>query len=83
MNCGEAEAVLRSHWPEFVGEALREGALFIVYLAPRLGPRARSRARAELSARSHESYEAAVLDLATWSPPTLRCGQRGCPLCCS
>jgi hypothetical protein len=81
MNRGEAQAVLRRHWPEFTGQAVRDGGLFIVYLAPRLGARARTPPRAELSARSFESYEAAVLDLATWTPPTLRCAQRGCPLC--
>jgi hypothetical protein len=77
MDSDEAQSVLQRHWPEFNGVAKREQGCFLVQLAPRH----RTRPRAELSARSFESYEAAVLDLATWTPPTLRCMRRSCPLC--
>jgi hypothetical protein len=73
------QAILKRHWPEFSGEATSENGLFVVYLMPACEHVARR--RAELSARSIESYEAALLDLATWTPPTLRCSDSGCVLC--
>ena len=80
MDSSEAQSVLQRHWPEFNGVAKHEGGCFLVQLAPR-ATHQRARQRAEHSARSFESYEAAVLDLATWTPPTLRCTHRSCPLC--
>ena len=80
MDSSEAHSVLRRHWPEFDGIAKCEGGCFLVQLAPRHRARA-TETRAEHCARSFESYEAAVLDLATWAPPTWRCAHRTCPLC--
>jgi hypothetical protein len=78
MSSAEAEEVLHRHWPEFTGHATYQLGRFAVYLVPRSRL---ARRRAELSAYSADSFGAALLDLATWSSPTLRCRDPNCVLC--
>lgn len=75
MDEQQAERVLAQHWPGVIPQARMEAGRFVVRLMswpPRPNP--------EMEARSAESYEAAVLDLATWSPP-LKCREPRCVLC--
>jgi len=75
MDEQQAQQLLTQHWPGLIPQARREAGLFVVRLLawpPRPNP--------EMEARSTESYEAAVLDLATWSAP-LPCRQTRCVLC--
>jgi hypothetical protein len=78
MTAAEAENVLNRHWPEFAGHATYQLGRFAVYLLPRMS---RARRREELCARSAESFDGALLDLATWSSPTFRCRDSDCVLC--
>lgn len=75
MDERQTQHLLAQHWPGLIPQARREAGLFVVRLLcwpPRPNP--------EMEAKSHESYEAALLDLATWSPP-LQCRLSGCVLC--
>ena len=75
MDERQAQHFLTLHWPGLIPQVRREDGRFVVRLLswpPKPNP--------EMEARSNESYEAAVLDLATWSTP-LRCREPGCVLC--
>ncbi|HEX4354355.1 MAG TPA: hypothetical protein VHZ95_15605 [Polyangiales bacterium] len=78
MTRDEAIALLNRHWPEFSGQAQCQLGRFIVFLSPRFPC---PRQRGEWCALSLESFDGALLDLATWSTPTLRCDESTCPLC--
>jgi hypothetical protein len=75
MDEQQTQQLLTLHWPGLIPQARREEGRFVVRLLswpPKPNP--------EMEARSPESYEAALLDLATWSPP-MRCRQLRCVLC--
>jgi hypothetical protein len=75
MDEHQTQQLLTLHWPGLIPQARREEGRFVVRLLswpPKPNP--------EMEARSLESYEAALLDLATWSPP-MRCRDTRCVLC--
>ena len=75
MDEHQTQQLLTLHWPGLIPQARREEGRFVVRLLswpPKPNP--------EMEARSVESYEAALLDLATWSPP-MRCREPRCVLC--
>jgi len=82
MTSDEAQRVLFLHWPGFMPEARRmdpPSQLFVVRLVS--WPPSRMQERGELQARSGESFEAALRDLATFTPPLIRCRESACILC--
>lgn len=75
MDERQAERVLALHWPGVIPQARREDGRFVVRLMtwpPKPNP--------EMEARSMDSYDEALLDLATWRPP-LKCREPRCILC--
>jgi hypothetical protein len=82
MTSDEAQRVLFMHWPGFMPEARHDPhAAFVVRLVS--WPPSRARERGELQARSSESFEAALRDLASFTPPLIRCREEACILCTS
>jgi hypothetical protein len=79
MTSDEAQRVLFLHWPGFMPEARQAAQLFLVRLVS--WPPSRTQERGELQARSAESFEAALRDLATFTPPLIRCRESSCVLC--
>jgi hypothetical protein len=78
MTADEAQHSLFLHWPGFMPQARREAGQYLVRLVA--WPPS-DRVRGELQARSPEGYALALLDLATFTPPIIRCRVEGCPLC--
>jgi hypothetical protein len=75
----EIRRVMFTHWPGLLPIARLEAETYVVHLMrwppsdePSTGP---------LSARSPSGYEAALLDLATFTPVTVRCRDPRCVLC--
>jgi hypothetical protein len=86
MTSHEAQRVLFLHWPGFMPEARKENAVDAQQYLVRLvtWPPARTQdpnQRGELQARSVESFEAALRDLASFTPPLIRCQEQSCVLC--
>ena len=82
MTSDEAQRVLFLHWPGFMPEARRMDPptqLFLVRLVS--WPPSRMQEFGELQERSGESCEGALRDLATFTPPLIRCLERACILC--
>jgi len=91
MTADEAQHALFLHWPGFMPQARQEDGQYLVRLvawppspppspsAPSSGPF--DQRRGELQARSPESYGLALLDLASFTPPMVRCRVQGCVLC--
>lgn len=84
MTSHEAQRVLFLHWPGFMPEARQTSQHYLVRLVtwpPARSVEASARGEGELQARSNESFEAALLDLATFTPPLIRCRENRCVLC--
>jgi len=79
MTSDEAQRVLFLHWPGFMPEARHAAHQFLVRLVS--WPPSRAQQRGELQACSCESFEAALRDLATFTPPLIRCREHTCVLC--
>lgn len=79
MTSDEAQRILFLHWPGFMPEARHMAQRFTVRLVS--WPPRRARQRGELEACSAESFEAALRDLATFTPPLIRCSEAQCILC--
>jgi len=80
MTHEEAQRLLFLHWPGFMPQARSEAGEYVVRLVT-WPPSAASQQRGELEAHSRESYELALRDLASFTPPLIRCGQARCVLC--
>ena len=80
MTHDEAQRALFLHWPGFMPQARSEAGQYLVRLVT-WPPSAASQQRGELQACSMESFELALLDLASFTPPLIRCGQARCILC--
>jgi hypothetical protein len=80
MTIDETQRVLFLHWPGFMPQARADGGRYFVRLVT--WPPSDTRARGELQAASNENFEAALRDLATFTPPIIRCRESGCVLCC-
>jgi hypothetical protein len=78
MTTDEAQRLLFLHWPGFMPQARYEAGQYLVRLVA--WPPSDD-IRGELQARSIESYAFALLDLATFTPPMIRCRTPGCVLC--
>jgi hypothetical protein len=83
MTSHEAQRVLFLHWPGFMPEARQTTQHYLVRLVtwPPARSDASGRGEGELQARSIESFEAALRDLATFTPPLIRCRESCCVLC--
>lgn len=81
MTSDEAQRVLFLHWPGFMPQARHSADQFVVRLVAWPPSRADAQARGELQARSRESFEAALRDLASFTPPLIRCRESTCVLC--
>jgi hypothetical protein len=83
MTSDEAQRVLFLHWPGFMPEARRSTEQAAEHFLVRLvsWPPSRTQQRGELQARSVESFEAALRDLAAFTPPLIRCRESSCILC--
>jgi hypothetical protein len=83
MTHEEAQRQLFLHWPGFMPQARTEAGQYVVRLVT-WPPSAASRPnlnRGELEAHSHDSFELALRDLASFTPPLIRCGEAHCVLC--
>lgn len=81
MTSHEAQRVLFLHWPGFMPEARHTSQHYLVRLVTWPPARAQQHGAGELQARSNESFEAALRDLATFTPPLIRCRESCCVLC--
>jgi hypothetical protein len=80
MTAEEAQHQLFLHWPGFMPQARYEAGKYRVRLVA--WPPSDD-IRGELQACSMESYASALLDLATFTPPMIRCRAQECVLCVS
>jgi hypothetical protein len=81
MTIEETQRVLFLHWPGFMPQARVEAGRFSVRLVTWPPSDRRAHPRGELEAVSGENFEAALRDLATFTPPIIRCREQGCVLC--
>jgi hypothetical protein len=75
----QIQRAMFTHWPGLLPTARREGELYVVRLM-RWPPRD-EQARGPLEGRSASGYEAALMDLATFTPVSTRCQEAACVLC--
>ena len=79
MTADEAQRALFLHWPGFMPQAIQDpNGRYLVRL---IAWPPSDKVRGELQACSAEGYEPALLDLATFTPPMIRCRTEGCVLC--
>jgi hypothetical protein len=83
MTSHEAQRLLFLHWPGFMPEARQTPQHYFVRLVawPPSRSGERGHDQGELQARSLESFESALRDLATFTPPLIRCRENTCVLC--
>jgi len=79
MTQDEAQRVLFLHWPGFMPQARTDSGQYFVRLVS--WPPSSAPERGELQARSSEDFAAALRDLATFTPPLIRCRDPECVLC--
>lgn len=79
MTIEETQRVLFLHWPGFMPKAGCDAGHFSVRLVR--WPPSDARKHGELEAHSSESFETALLDLASFTPPIIRCREPECVLC--
>lgn len=79
MTIEKAQRVLFLHWPGFMPKACSEDGRYSVRLVR--WPPSDARRHGELEAHSEAGFAAALLDLATFTPPMIRCREPGCVLC--
>jgi hypothetical protein len=79
MTSDDAQLMLFLHWPGFMPQARSEIGHFVVRLVT--WPPSDARQRGELEAHSSEGFEAALQDLASFTPPLIRCRHPQCVLC--
>jgi hypothetical protein len=79
MTTDEAQRVLFLHWPGFMPLARLENGRYLVRLVT--WPPSAARQRGELEAHSADGFSAALLDLASWTAPLIRCREKSCVLC--
>ncbi|MET0388419.1 MAG: hypothetical protein ABW321_20780 [Polyangiales bacterium] len=83
MTNEEAQRVLFLHWPGFMPQARTEEGQYVVRLVtwpPSAAPKSAAK-RGELEAYSREDFAAALRDLASFTPPLIKCREPGCVLC--
>jgi hypothetical protein len=80
MTIEETQRVLFLHWPGFMPQARTEAGHYIVRLVTWPPSDRRAHSRGELQAAG-ENFEAALRDLAAFTPPIIRCREQGCVLC--
>ena len=80
MTHEEAQRLLFLHWPGFMPQARSEAGQYVVRLVT-WPPSAAGKHKGELEACSSESFELALLDLASFTPPLIRCLEERCILC--
>ena len=78
MTADEAQHALFLHWPGFMPQARHEGGRFFVRLVAWPPSDA---VKGELQACSAEDYSVALLDLASFTPPLVKCRVPACVLC--
>lgn len=81
MTSHEAQRVLFLHWPGFMPEARQTPQNYLVRLVTWPPSRTSERGAGELQAHSAEGFEAALRDLASFTPPLIRCRENACVLC--
>jgi hypothetical protein len=79
MTSDDAQRALFLHWPGFMPQARHIEGEFVVRLVS--WPPGRTNERGELQARSPEGFVAALRDLASFTPPLIRCRDSACALC--
>jgi hypothetical protein len=79
MTSDEAQRVLFLHWPGFMPQARTEAGVYLVRLVT--WPPSAAPARGEHQAHSRENFAAALRDLASFTPPLIRCREPHCVLC--
>jgi hypothetical protein len=81
MTTDEAQRVMFLHWPGFMPMARIENGRYLVRLVTWPPSDAKARPRGELEAHSSDGFAAALLDLASWTAPLIRCRESSCVLC--